>query len=355
MNRARYTRTRVVGGLLIFSLLLMAGSGCDDDKGVGPRQPKEYAVYFMENYYETGNWFFRYVPATNEIDSTYLNYGYGYVVSADGEKMYIRDRKGGDLDILKLPTFEKIGELPYTSALAVSPDNRYMAVYNGSLTILSTPDYSVVYDTIMPQNHLWNPQFSADSRTFYSSSVDTLYGSHFLDNNRPPERYAVPYGVIYDAAVSPDERQIYYYVKIPDASWNFFFLVFDRSVDSLVFQLYLTPGSGNILPAPDGQLVYFTNTGNLSSMSGDPYISVYDVAQNQLIDPISSVGLMDEPYEYGMDLWHMYITPDGRWLVTLPYLSYPGVLTADLSKREMVHYRVLSQTWNDGLDGPKLP
>jgi DNA-binding beta-propeller fold protein YncE len=316
---------------ILLSAGLLALWGCGKDKPTqptGPVSPKDYPVYFYDLIHDDGNWYFAYHPATNHLDSLWLPYADPPVISADGHRMYVRDRTRGRVAVVELDSFTVVDQLPYSAPVAVSPDNKLIAMSENGLFILRTSDYSVVFhDTT-----LGGGIFSGNSQRFYGLPTDGgILRVDLSDSLFSATRFQLPFGAVRDIEPSVDETKLFLYLH--RYGFNHHFAVYEIASDSLIFTEYLWPGFGKLAVTPDSRYVFYTNPGTmLGPTPGPPWITVFDVERNMIDRHITTAGLLDEPYQYGMPLGEVCITPDGRWLVALPAKSFPFVFAVDVHR-----------------------
>jgi len=82
---------------------------------------------------------------------------------------------------------------------------------------------------------------------------------------------------------------------------------------------------------------------------GDAWVHVYDAATNQEGDSISTQGVLEPPFELGVPVAEICITPDGRWLVATHYDGWPYIVAADLRQMTIVKHRILG--WPSSVQG----
>ena len=337
----------IAGGILGLCLYF---AGCCN-KPLEPRPVKDYPVYFIDFIHNDGNWYFAYHPTTNQLDSFWLPYASAPVISADGKKMYVSDRDHTMIAVVDLDSHVVIEQLPYKTAIAVSPDNQLIAVQEEGIHILKTSDYSEVFrDT-----SLGGGVFSSNSQRFYGLPMDGgILRIDLSDSLFSATRFQLPFGAIRDIEPSKDETKLFLYLH--RYGFNHYFAVYDIASDSLIFTEYLWPGFGELEVTPDGRYVFYTNPGTMQGPTpGPPWITVYDVWQNQAFKQISTAGILDEPYQYGMPLGEICITPDGRWLVALPAKSFPFVFTVDIYTMTIAKYLRFRQRFMEGLACQNAP
>jgi len=314
-------------------------AGCDDDP-VGPRKtaPKDYRAYFYDAETDDSNWFFTYHPATNELDSVFLHARSLHTVSADGSRLYLQT--GGEsssLLVLESDSFTVIDALPDVAAFGESPNGRYLAVGSmNNFRILDASSYSELYSN---GRTIADGRFSFNSQRWYGyGSWDTVYRLDLSGGQFNLTFHTFP-GAVRQIVPSPDESRWYLYLQVASNSQHMF-AVYDVASDSLIFRDPLWPGYGEVEVTPNGRYVFYTNPGNWTYGPGPPWIYVYDAATNAGTDSISTVGMFAAPYDDGVLITQLYITPDGRWMVATDF-EYPYVFAVDLSTREIEKFRQL--------------
>jgi hypothetical protein len=338
--------------VLLLGLGIYLAGCCDDDNPVKPVPAKDYTVYFYDAVHDEGNWHFTYHPTSNTIDSVWLPYSSPPLISADGKKMYSWNQVDDMIDVRELDSFTLIDQLPYRAPLSVSPDNQLMAVRDreDDLHILRTSDYSVVFS----DSTLGGGVFSSNSRTFYGLPTDGgILRIDLSDSLFTTTHFSLPFGAVTHIRPSKDETRIFLYLH--RYGFNHYFAVYDIASDSLVFTEYLWPGFGELEITPGGRYVFYTNPGDAFISGGTPWITVYDVRKNEIHKIISTAGLLDEPYQYGLPLDDICITPDGRWLIALPFRTLPVIFTVDLHTMTITKYLRLGYRSMTGLACQNAP
>jgi len=327
----------IVAGMLALCLYF---AGCDDNP-IEPKPAKDYPAYFLDCYHEEANWYFVYHPTTNTVDSFWLPYRLPPFISADGQKMYVTAGTPTDhTDVLNLDSMAVIDQFPYLGTISFSPDNRLLAVSGDSLVILNTSGYSVVFQDTTSMYH---GAFSSNSKRFYGAP--RAGGVYILDLSDPSfsvKRLSVPFGAVRHVAPSIDETKLFLYLQRPWFYHFGVFAVYDMVADSLIFSDTLWSGCGELEPTPDGRYVFYTNPGDSYGFGGSPWLTIYDIQQNAILSTISTVGILEYPYEYGIPLSEICISPDGKWLTAI---GYRFVLSLDIRRMKFVNHIML--------DGPK--
>jgi hypothetical protein len=332
---------------LVFSLLVVS---CHD-KGVEPNGvPIDYRVYFSSE--TTGSpKLFAFHTTTLAIDSTSIPFGSlgGVTVSANGDRLYIND--GIKVHVLDASTLEVITELPYPSLspVAVSPDDRLVAITGNDLTIFRTSDYSVVFsDTDITRQGM----FSSDSRVFFCPAGESSLAPrvvYSVDLAHRPYRVnhkAFSDGSVAEVVPSHDNAKWFMYLRI--GTLVSAFEVYDVRADSVIFRTALRPGSGRLVLTPDNRYVFYTNPGG--GLIGPPPpsgFSVYDVRANtarEIIDTSFFDGVYGDSVAWWSPPTYLAVTPDGRWLVMMSgMMTAQAVYLWDISAERPV-YRWMGYT-----------
>jgi hypothetical protein len=324
---------------MVVGLALLVGLGfyaCSDDaKPTEPKpdEPVDYPVYLI-NF--TNGTIFVYHPLTREMDTVGTTYAGRYVTaSADGSRLYLTGEN--NTVVLETGSFTPVTELPYGSEgpAVVSPDNRLVAIGSDSLVILHTADNSVCFsDTV----YLYGGHaFSADSRTLYGVGTDREYLHTFL--------YEAALGSDCSAAVTRDSAlsAVWCIRPTPDESRLLLangshLAMYDLAGDSLLPLVQPPECGGRVEITPDGDFAFPSS--DYYPMGPYPtYVPVFDVAGRRVVDSmdvrdyLDSVGQV-EHYGFGQ----MTVTPDGRWLVVMGFVSSGRLHLFDLGKREIVDF-----------------
>ncbi|MEW5796382.1 MAG: hypothetical protein AB1772_08460 [Candidatus Zixiibacteriota bacterium] len=311
---------RVTKGLFIgvvatgLGLACLWPFGCDDNPTKPPPvEAKNYVFYW--NRYVTDSTFFGYHTLTGEIDSFFIpgTQVYDMNVSADGRRLFIsysdKTRVFGTED------YKPIVDLPYSGwyGVAVSPDNRYVAVQSGNLRIISSQNYSVVYQDTLGVN-----------RSIFSANGSRLYAPGASSSCRSIYRLDLEKGFESDSICIPDDFPVFRVVPSRDEKLLFIFRslgncymyldVFDVAGDSLMFRDLVAPGCGDMAVSPDKEHLYFTGPGDLHGWPPHAYSFARYHIGNKIIDSIWSASICefsDPTPAFGSDL---ALTPDGRTL-----------------------------------------
>ena len=147
-------------------------------------------------------------------------------------------------------------------------------------------------------------------------------------------------GLLYDFATSSDETKWFLYLKIGPFD-EFLFAVYDVVADSIIFDDYITPGFGGLVVSQDWRYVIYSNPGNMSYGGGPPWIDVYDVDRNRRAEAINTRGVLEPPYDIGVPVQYLSLTPDGRWLAVSSGGGYPYLMTVDVQSMKIVRHLIL--------------
>ncbi len=281
---------------------------CDGDKPTGTVETKEYIFYFNDGGYFDR--YYRYFSESQNVDSISIPYDSrrGMAVSPDGKRLYLANTfncavvNTGSLQLISQVNIESSG------GVAVSPNNKNLALFGDDLRILNTSDYSIKFQDTT--NTPFGGLFSRNSRNLYCAAglgvikVD-LANSPFSVTTKA---FA---NLVSKLVISEDETKWFLYQKLPQL-YTFAFRVYDVLSDSIIFQEILTPGAGDIAMSPDGKFVFYTNPGTLQF--GPPpagHITVFDIEKNEICTRINTPSLVFD----SLFIQHIAISPDGRKLV----------------------------------------
>ena len=310
----------IFGVLALAGLALVWSFGCDEkptDPGEGG--PKDYVLYW--NRYGDDSAFFGYHTLTGQIDSFFLPSAliYDMKASADGELLYISYRY--KISVVRTRDFKLVADLPYSGFLgvAVSPDNRHIAVQGSNLRILSTTDFSVVFqDTI----GVYRSVFSANGLRLYApgpeSSCPSVYRLDLEHGFRSkitcfPDPYPIR-----QVAPSRDEKLLFMFRYL--GSCYMLFDVFDRCGDSLVFRDLVAPGCGDMVVSHDNRFVYFTGPGDKHGWPPPAYTFARYGIRDKTVDSLLFWSVCGYDFPTGIIGHYLTLTPDDRFLaINEPY------------------------------------
>lgn len=317
------------------AVVVVIGLSCDKGMEPGtPSGPQDYKVYFSSETAGSPK-LFTFHTATLAIDSADMPWGSlrGVTVSADGRRLYIDD--GSAIHVTDAISLSHITDLPYQSwsPVAVSLDNRLIAITGRDLFILRTSDYSVVFSDT---SNTFEGVFSADSKNFYCASDSSSVGPRTVfsvDLSRAPYRAnhkRIVDGSVVQIVPSRDESLWFLYLRVNSEA--FAFEVFDVRIDSVIFIDLQVPGAGRLQLAPDDNRVYYGNPGNgftgWSPMLG---FSVYDCRSNSTTRVIDAEFFSwpwpsDTALRVKSPPTHLAVTPDAKQLIMLCSHGYNGVI-----------------------------
>lgn len=266
--------------------------------------------------------------------------------SADGRHLYAVAQEG--VLVFDTKQFEIQKVLPYIGEITISPDNDYICISTEQgIYILSALDHQLLFhDT----TEVLSGYFTEDGDRFYAARWDSaaayLYQleleSHFTTSLIPlPDDFVRS---VYKLAVSPDENEFYLYRKF--GTFDYLFDVYDRSVDSIVFRKYLTPGAGVLWRSRSGDTVYITNPGTI--LNGPPpafTFGIYDTRQRRFDSTTTYFKYMGEPDPQWAE--ELVLTPDEKTMVTTYLLN---VQLYDLETKDTVaNFIIGTDMWLFGL------
>ena len=325
--------------MVLVSLMTIL-SGCSDDNPVKPTKPSDYVVYLTDGADPT-RWF-GFHTATGVLDTlpSPLPRIIGLTASADGTRFYVPSTSS--TTVFSADSFTVIAELPYPSRrdIAVSPDDKYVALLDSDLIILRTKDYSAVFNDT---DQVYSACFSSDSKALYFA------GGHWGRVELPSDmivRHAAPSGTWAGFAVpSTDESEVFLYVRSLSQSYTYAFLVYNAELDSLVFADTLVPGVGNIEISPDGRYVFYTNCGSIAAGPEPPKeFTVFDVYENKILKRVKTDVVVNGTPLGNFDAWRMAVTPDGRKLILTEAPGLNRFIVFDIATMEITDFRYVGYT-----------
>jgi hypothetical protein len=309
---------RLVIAICLFLALglttLLVLSACGDDPPTSSGPPIDYSFYYCE--VESTPKLCTLYPATGHVDSVTIPWvaRHGISVSADGRRLYLATAH--TIVVVDAETLSMITELPYQSDdwVGVSPDDRLLAIAYGGLHVLSTDDYSVVFQDTIPVLHC---EFSSDSRTLYCArkGTDSVYQVDLTDPAYPVTLTSTGYGWVHFVIPTPDESKLLLYKNV--GSGTFAFEVYEKALDSIIFRDLFRPGYGTLAMTPDGRYAFYTSPGSIL-MGAYPLLGfkVFDIRANAIdtvIEDPDFFGNREYPYWLAPPTT-LAVTPDSRWL-----------------------------------------
>ena len=285
------------------------------EKPFEPVPPLNYVFYFNDGGYFDK--YYRYYSATQSVDSIIIPYDSrrGMAVSPDGKRLYLANRT--NCSVVDADSLQLISQIDIESSggVAVSPDNKYVALLGDDLRILSTIDHSLIFqDTDDTQNGV----FSSRSDKFYCAGgwaggatlLPYVYCVDLSDTSYTVTRKTFSNGAT--VLVIPSIYDDKWFLYLTSGTFDCAFEVYDCILDSIIFSEYLTPGAGDIEISPDGKYVFYTNPGTiLVGPPGDGHITVYDIEKNEIH---SRINTPSQVVAHSI-VQHLAISPDGRKLV----------------------------------------
>lgn len=333
-------------GAVLVGVVWGAGwlAGCNDDP-VGPRKPgpQDYAIYFYEPQFNDSNWYFNYHPVSSALDSFFLHVSGVPSISAHGDKMYVRKSSAlATTLVLSTDSFALIDEIPIWGICGESPDGQYLYMSGGDgFRILDATTYSELFSS---PRLLAGPRFSSNSRRLYGYVLtDTLFFIDLSDSTYVTSFHVFPEYWVRGVVPNHDESVWYLYLR-DHVTRDFSFAVYDVLADSMVSSDPLREGFGEIEVDPNGRYVYYSDPGDILGRAGPPWIYVYDAATNAKTDSISTEGVFSAPYDVGVPVHELYITPNSRWMGAAD-AGFRYFIAVDLHSHTVVHSRMTAGWW----------
>jgi len=308
---------RTIPAATIFAAILVFWCSCgdDDDKSIGPSEPKEYYVYFDSQNAPGSYW--RYHTGTGDVERFELPYNSmetGFAISPDGKYMYLYP--DGFLVTISLDSLTVIAEepiparhtgYPFPPEIRVSASGRYLVLIHRNLNILDLTDHTVVYTD---SANYYSGNFCGGMDIFLTGAGDSL-GRYVLEvdlrhNVDSDKTYFTDISPVY---ILPDHENTKWFIMSPLYEGIWHFNVYDREMDSIIFTESMCPGPSDMVLTPDGKRVAYCQvspTYGWDICQPVPWFTIYSIENNIIerevgIPPISIFGLC--------------VTPDGRHVI----------------------------------------
>jgi hypothetical protein len=307
----------------VVATLTAMGLTCDSPNESKSGPPKDYIVYALIQGSEYNC--FRYHTLTEEIDSVTLELpqteiGFGQMaVSPDGQRLYVA---AGWLAVVNASTLALERQLDWQDVtnIVASPDGQYLAVLGDSLHLLRTDDYSEV--AVYPMEVIV-AEFSGDANMLYFQKMsDTLF---YVSLSAPDEigRKHMPgqWPWYWGLAVNYDGSQAFAFFRQ--------FSMYDRNLDSVVFQQSIQHGTGEVEISRDSRKVYISSPGEQDWGPANYSWRVFDVSRRAFTD---SIIVSSDCHGYGWEpIGEFEMTPDGRLMIGIDGIRGLGDSNIDLS------------------------
>jgi DNA-binding beta-propeller fold protein YncE len=317
--------------------------GFSCNKSIEPVEPKDYPFYLTD----AGNdQIFVFHPTTQQLDSMSVPWGVGaaVTVSADGKLLYVA--LGSSVLVVDAKSLSTVDEIlyPHTQPVAVSPDNKLIAIFGSELYILKTSDYSLIFKDTAEFEYK-SGVFSSDSRTFYCastmdfSSLHGVFKVNLSDSLFPIIKRGFTTGAVTQVVPSIDESKWFLYLSV--GLWTYSFEVYDTVLDSIIFEDVLVPGAGYLAMSPDGRYVYYTSPGRTATdPPSDMSIKTFELSKNEIKDTINCDEYCVFSTGFGPPA-QLAVSPDGRWLGILGgQMSIYVFILYDLATEKFVYRTV---------------
>ncbi len=327
-------------GFLMCLVVLFVGS-CSDKPSQPPEpepEPQNYAFVAFSDRMKM----YTYHPESRELDSTDVPYRspYGVTVSPDGKRLYIVHvwNFATVVGVLDAETLELLAQLPYFTRepVAVSPDNKMIAIVGQDLHILSTSDYSEIYSDT---NSAAGGVFSADSRSFYCASGGKACKIDLSGPEISKTIWDFAGGLVAHVVPTPDGSILFAYNHGPNAALS----VYDLERDSVLFVDRLLPGGGMVRLSPDGRYAFYNDPGGIIGGTIGFQMKAFDIESCEVVLEITTNTTFDDslPLYYLATEW-MEVSPDSRWLALLETQARMQMLLFDIENMELVDYAEFS-------------
>ncbi|MEP0827134.1 MAG: hypothetical protein HRF51_01295 [bacterium] len=215
--------------------------------------------------------------------------------------------------------------------MAVSPNNRNIAIFGDSIHIVDITTFGVVYsDTTPVQPGRFN--LKGDKLLCATSQCDIL----ILDLTTDPVTRTIldyPGFCPYQISSSIDERILFVLSYSANRNQGFF-EVYDIDNDTLAFQHELVTPYGHLDVTPDGNYAVFAEIQGFIGLPEDPpsprTVNIYDARNLRMKTIIPTYGV-DPAHPDGLAQYKFVITPDSKWYIS----SGEGITVIDLSSLQL--------------------
>lgn len=334
---------------VILALAVVGLSASCGDGPTGPKPAKDYAVYFNSGTSMRDS--YRFYPRSGVVDTFSISYDSerAMAVSASGSRLYLENSSG--VVVVSSDSMTYVTSLPYkanSGGIAVSPDGRFMAVAGDDLHVLRTFDYSVVFSDT---GQLFHAVFSCDSKTLYCiggyesvSPQPCIYTLEVSDticipSQRNAQWPGSPWRIV------PSLTGDRWFLLLRSGLFDFRFAVYDVAHDSLVFQEYHTPGSGDIAQSKDGKFVFYSNPGTIAVGPAPPSsFTVFNVEDNRVEKVVNTGDLQSATPGY-FPIGSLAVTPDGRYLIGLAGPGGGEFVLFNIGEMEVVDNRIITSSF----------
>ncbi len=305
--------------------------------GTGTILPTDYPVYFWAA--AAAGDLFIYHPATRQIESVAIPWNpvHGITASADGRRIYLAAERS--VIVLNTTTLSVVADLPYppTGPVAVSPDNRLVAIMTDSLLVLRTDTYAVLFHhpTAVRQG-----AFSDDSRTLCCTagdSADVVLVVGFDSDTPTVEQIPIEGGHPSKAIPVMNGRRILVYLTEQPMLSRL--AVIDRLAGDEIYSEHIFPGEGDIISAAGWDRAIYTNSGSPRRIEGSSSFKIFAINDNQPIEEVNT-RRHGSGSPHGFPVGPVQVTPDHRWLIALSATEPPQLLLYDLENEQFADWQL---------------
>lgn len=248
--------------------------------------------------------------------------GYGPMAGSSClRRLYLGDYRGGlantgvyDLD---LDSLIDIKPIPSYYGIAVSPDDRLLALCGDSLLVVKTSDFSVVFHD---SARAARPVFSRNSRTLYAVEGRNLQYAFIIrfGDSIACERHTFP-TPIWRILPSPDEKRWFVYSVLGANTQGVG--VYDPATDSLLEGTTTSPGRGDMEWTPDGKRLIYDSPGGYVVQGPVPFAFFFaDLSTGFQVSTVNTSPLTDQDDSTfdGFRPSEMALSRDGQYLAAAP-------------------------------------
>lgn len=328
--------------VLVLGTLLVLCAGCGDNGPTGPGETKFPKFYINDATHL--NQIHVYDLRTDSVTTLEMPLGlfgaqaiFGSLAASSRRHcLYVGDqtRTGVyDLDLDSLVDVRDIGSL---YGIAVSPDDRLLALCGDSLMVVRSSDFSVVFHD---SARAARPVFSNDGRTLYAAEGRTgafAFIVRFKGDSAICQKHSFP-SPIWRIRPSVDNKIWFIYVNL--GNFQYGVGAYDPAKDSLIAHTTTSPGLGDMKCTPDGRNLIYTSPGAslvFGSVSSAFFIvNLRDAFQESQASPNGLLDQADSTFR-GFRPAEMAMSRDGHYLASVPPAAGGAFVVYDLWERKFV-------------------
>jgi hypothetical protein len=315
-----------IGLLFLIAAICYLLFTCGDDNQVtAPTQTPDYDIYLRNWSSDTGKFYVFNTGKMDFTDSFDLPYSsFDPQLSADGKYMFLP--YSDKFSIVEMKSKTLVTQLNVRGlTMAVSPDNRYIAIFGDTLHILDAVTFAELYSEAIT---LCPGKFTQDGRRLYCPTCRE--GIYRLNLDTIPFASAVlNYPGYLPGVIAPSRDEAYLFVSTGVANRANYFEVYDLQRDSIIYSHQFRSWYALLNITPDGRYVIYAEVDSYGSIDAPPsprMVSIFDAVSLTMRVIIPTYGINPECPD-GISPDQSIITPDSKWFVSGGY----GIIAINLN------------------------